>query len=135
MSNEAAPRVRLSRDVDITKADPTCANCDGTGVVETVDMSGDPLVTDGAGSAVPVICRCVVRNGGVATDKFDAMALQLAADLTSGRFAEALAEDLRKMPDEHRARAVAMLGQRAQDETVDASVRTQITRALAALGN
>lgn len=68
---DVAPmRVRLARDVDLTKANPSCKRCHGTGKV------GDKLVPGtraGDQMRVPLICRCVVKGGGVRMDKIDEM--------------------------------------------------------------
>lgn len=58
---EVAPmRVRLASDVDLTLATDDCPECGGTGVKRT----------EQAGSqAVPVVCGCVVRAGGVSEDR------------------------------------------------------------------
>ena len=68
---DVAPmRVRLARDVDLTKADPGCKRCHGTG------KTGEKLVPGnraGDQMKVPLICRCVVKGGGVRMDKVDEM--------------------------------------------------------------
>jgi hypothetical protein len=70
---EPAPppfRVRLATDqdgnpaVDLSKADPDCPRCGGTGTREPMRLDGQ-LVT--------VVCACVHRNGGVAEDSLDRM--------------------------------------------------------------
>jgi len=63
----APQRVRLASQVDLSKADPKCKRCHGTGklgnrVVPTEES--EPL-------RVPIICRCVAENGGVTQDRFD----------------------------------------------------------------
>ena len=56
------PRVRLSTDVDLTKADVSCERCSGSGV------SGYELVGE---EQIKIICVCVGRNGGVKPDKLN----------------------------------------------------------------
>lgn len=58
-------RVRLSRDVDVTKANPNCKRCYGTG------SSGTKMIPGNRGCEpvrVPIICRCVVAGGGIKPD-------------------------------------------------------------------
>lgn len=62
------PRVRLSQDVDLSKADPSCTGCHGTGI------AGHRVLSDPSGEVrVPVVCSCVVRQGGVRADALDRM--------------------------------------------------------------
>ena len=70
---EPAPppfRARLAEDhdgrtaVDLSKADPDCQRCGGTGTREPMKLDGQ-LVT--------VVCACVHRRGGVAQDSLDRM--------------------------------------------------------------
>lgn len=74
---EIAPlrRLRFARDpktgraaIDLSKADPTCERCGGTGRL------ADKLLDDPEGEGqlrVPVVCVCVHRGGGVARDALD----------------------------------------------------------------
>ena len=60
------PRVRLAQDVDLSKADPKCDSCGGSGVKE------HHVLEDESGRVeVPVVCSCVVNAGGVHRDKLD----------------------------------------------------------------
>ncbi len=60
----AIPRFRLSEDIDLSKADPNCKNCNGNGVKHWQIIEGDA-------DNIPVICKCVARNGGVKRDQLD----------------------------------------------------------------
>lgn len=74
---ENAPlrRLRFARDpktgrpaIDLSKADPACERCGGTGRL------ADKLLDDPEGEGVlrvPVVCVCVHRGGGVARDALD----------------------------------------------------------------
>lgn len=58
---DVAPmRARLSQDVDLNKADARCKRCYGTGIIG-YQMAGP--------DRIPIVCRCVVRSGGVREDK------------------------------------------------------------------
>ncbi len=75
-------RLRLATDtqgrsvVDWTKADRGCTYCGGTG------RRPDKRYTDeatGEERVIRVVCRCVVRNGGVVKDQYDRMVDALRA--------------------------------------------------------
>lgn len=51
-----ASLLRNANDVDLTKARPSCRRCHGVGI------TGHLLKDD---QRIPIVCRCVVRNGGV----------------------------------------------------------------------
>lgn len=55
-------RVRLADHIDLSKASPSCKRCYGTGV------TGNKVVGE---HRIPIICRCVARNGGVKQDQLD----------------------------------------------------------------
>ena len=57
-------RVRLAEHIDLSKASPSCKRCYGTGV------TGNKVVGE---QRIPIICRCVVRGGGVKKDQLDRM--------------------------------------------------------------
>lgn len=67
-------RVKLAADVNTGKADPNCKRCHGTGVIGYKQVPGNRACET---MRVPIICRCVVRNGGVKQDRFDKMMTQL----------------------------------------------------------
>ena len=52
----AALRIRLPRDIDLSKHDPDCGRCEG-GVLRYEQAGAE---------RIPVVCRCVTRGGGVA---------------------------------------------------------------------
>ncbi len=69
-ANIAPIRVRLEKDVDRSKAGPSCKRCLGTGLL------GVKLIPGNRGcepNRIPIICRCVARNGGVKPDKLDSL--------------------------------------------------------------
>jgi hypothetical protein len=53
--------LRHANDVDLTKATQSCRRCHGVGITGHLLREGQ---------RVPLICRCVVRNGGVRQDSF-----------------------------------------------------------------
>lgn len=127
MSEDALhPRFRLTSSIDLKKADPACAHCGGRGVVEfrRLDVPGSGP-TD-----VPVICPCVTRGGGVLPDLFDKVVAETQRKLDDGTFGDALVADIRGLPEEHRARAVAGLTKQAERPDLDPVVRREVLRAL-----
>lgn len=55
-----APPIALADDIDLSKAKPGCSRCHGRGI------RGTQIINTAEGATrVPVICRCVTRNGGV----------------------------------------------------------------------
>lgn len=67
-------RVRLASGIDLSKADPECSYCGGLG------RRDDKIIKDretGETVAIPVICRCVKRRGGIAKDQLDRMREQV----------------------------------------------------------
>lgn len=80
------PRVRMAHDVDLSFHDPDCDRCDG-GVVSHVNVDKPPpepppdakrierkrykrmMKKWKPAPPVPVVCNCVVRNGGVVADQ------------------------------------------------------------------
>lgn len=124
-----APRLRLAASIDLTKADPTCENCGGTG------HAGKRTVPTADGDlTVSVVCRCVTRNGGVARDKLDEILEQIGADLASGAFGPNLARDVCALPGEARARAVANLYIQARDPKTPPDVAKAVRRAISIIG-
>ena len=53
----ATLRVELAKNIDLSKADPDCERCAGSGI------AGHETAPDS--TAIERICRCVARNGGV----------------------------------------------------------------------
>lgn len=100
------PRVRLTRHIDFSKADAGCKHCGGSGVIgyKTADLG------DGEGDQqIPVVCRCVSRNGGVKRDELDRIMAETKRQIDEGIFHETLAKDIWTIPANKRARAVASL--------------------------
>lgn len=59
------PMLRVARAdaVDLTKADPSCKRCHGTGLLGTRVIPGNRGCEP---TKIPLVCRCVGRGGGVA---------------------------------------------------------------------
>lgn len=55
-------RVRLAAHVDLSKANPSCKRCHGTGVLHWQTVGEQ---------RIPTVCRCVAKGGGVQKDKLD----------------------------------------------------------------
>ena len=105
------PRLRLAKHIDLSKADPKCDGCKGTGI------KGKQIVPVGEDETmeVPVICRCVTQRGGVKPDKLDKILIKAAEDLDRGVFASNLANDIRNLPPEHQAKAIAGIIKQSED--------------------
>ena len=110
---EEIPRFRLPADVDLSKADPTCERCDGTGVKERRKLS-DPE-NPGKQIDVPVICRCVRRNGGVREDQLDRLNRETAEQVSSGAFAKQFGADVMALPPDAKVNAIRQLEQSMMD--------------------
>lgn len=123
-----APRLRLASHIDLGKADADCANCNGTGIVrrEEIEERGKKL-------SVPVICRCVSRNDGVQRDMLDKLIDEMHEQVTNGTFAENLAGDIMRLPEDRRVDAVAQIRNQIvkAQESGDTAVEKQLKSAVA----
>ena len=123
---QAPPRVRLAKNVDLTKAKPGCKRCNGRGV------TGHRLADLGDGKGeqkIPIICRCVSRNDGVKPDELDRICQEALEHIRNGVFHENMAADIRRLPPDAKARAVAsfmtdVVNQEKSREAKDAVNRT-----------
>lgn len=131
-TTEEVPRLRLASHIDMSKADPNCDRCGGSGIVGTKDVDLGP--PEGV-KPVPVICRCVSRAGGVQSDMFDRILSETQKRLDDGTFAEALASDVRGLPVERRGRAILALAAQVERTDLDPSVRAEVARALQIIGS
>ncbi len=100
-----APRVRLAKHIDMSKADKGCKRCNGRGIrgYKQFKMPGGKM------QRAPVICRCVSRAGGVKPDALDGIIEQMKKDLYDGVFAKNLAKDIMAMTMEQRMRVFKQL--------------------------
>jgi len=101
---EAPPRVRLAKSVDLSKAKDGCKRCNGRGITgyKTADLG------DGDGEQkIPIICRCVSRNGGVKPDELDRILKEAEKHMDEGLFHEHVVADFHAVPDEQKPRIVA----------------------------
>jgi len=125
-----APRLRLASTVDLSRADPTCDTCGGTGIVAhravVIPFEGE--------HQVPVICRCVSRAGGVKKDVLDAILAQAQQRLDDGTFAEQLADDIKKLPAPAQADAINHLQRRISGGGQPPVVRHALAETLRRLG-
>ena len=122
-----APRVRLARDIDFSKAKSGCKHCAGRGIVGYKDIPTE----DGKVERAAIVCRCVSRNQGVKPDGFDKMMGEMQKALESGGFAEALAGDIYRLPNQARKKALRQLDARADEVGVDERVRDACRKAAA----
>lgn len=101
---EAPPRVRLSSNIDLSKAKPGCNRCNGNGITgyKTADLQ------DGGGEQkIPIVCRCVSRNGGVKTDELDRILKQAGEHIDEGVFHEHVVADFHATTEDQKPRIVA----------------------------
>lgn len=125
LQRPGAPRLRLAKDIDLSKAKRNCPKCTGTGV------SGWQLLELPEGEQqVPIICSCVSRRGGVREDMLDHMMKEVQKQLDEGVFAENLSNDIAGLPDEVKAKAVAKLREQSMDESKGPDVREALTEAV-----
>ncbi len=121
--NEAeAPRLRLKKTVDLSKADPQCDRCGGTGIKEYVSRE---LPQEGL-TSVPVVCRCVTRNNGIQPDVLDRMMAEMAQEVHTGSWARALASDILQLPPPMRDRALKSIAALTKDLSKNQTVRDTI---------
>jgi len=125
------PRLRTAGSVDLSKAKKDCRRCNGTGHAGYRTM--DDPTAPGETMKVPIICRCVTRNGGVQKDVLDKLMEETQRQLESGTFATTLAKDIRRLPPKHRTRAIEALRRQAADDRKDPTARQAIQDALRAL--
>lgn len=111
--SEDIPRFRLPADVDLSKANPECERCDGTGVKEHRKLE-DPE-NQGQEIDVPVICLCVRRNGGVCEDQLDRLNRETAEQVADGAFAKQLGVDIMALPPDAKVNAIRQLEQGMMD--------------------
>jgi hypothetical protein len=126
----AAPRLRLATTVDLSRADPDCDNCGGTGVVAHRAV----VIPNEGDCSVPVICHCVSRAGGVKKDVLDAILEQAQQRLDDGTFAEQLADDIKKLPLPAQADAINHLQRRIVSGGQPPVVRHALAETLRRLG-
>lgn len=124
MQQAGAPRLRLAKDIDLSKAKRNC-KCKGTGIA-----GWQMIETPEGEQQVPIICRCVSRRGGVKKDMLDRMMEAVQKQLDEGVFAMQLSDDLIGLPPEVRERAVSKLEEQANDESKSQQVREALHEAL-----
>jgi hypothetical protein len=100
-------RLRLGKDVDLSKADPNCA-CKGRGVKEWRPPTPEQVAA-GQVEPIPVLCPCVVKRGGVRKDDLDDLFLQVSNRMKDGTFSKKMADQIRTMPEDQKSRAIRRL--------------------------
>lgn len=128
--DKAPPRVRLAKHIDLTKAKPGCKRCGGRGIrgYKTADLG------DGEGEQrIPIICRCVSRAGGVQPDELDRILAEAKEQIEAGVFHQHLVEDIRRMPEEAKPRAIVGLMKGVVDREKPKESREAVGHALTLL--
>jgi hypothetical protein len=100
-------RMRLSKDVDLSKADPNCLRC--TGGIVRYEVASEQQMISGSPILIPVICQCVSKGGGVKADKYDKTLDSIEERLNDGTFAEFAAKDILRLPTEQKESAIKNL--------------------------
>ena len=104
---------RNADDVDLSKAKPSCPRCYGRGITSHLhaqDPAGNPI-------RVSVVCRCVVKRGGIRNAAFENCTLDpqaIAAKLTA---------DYEKLSPEQRAEITQRLRASAQHANMPETAR------------
>lgn len=130
--SEISGRFRLASDIDLSVADKDCKRCKGSGIVRYQVVSGSDIVS----GKVPVICRCVTRNGGVSKDLYDRWLEEQAAEQVVGEtsFVNALYKDLMTMDSDERDRVFTRIVESLQKSSVDMEktelYRSTVSRAI-----
>lgn len=120
-----APRLRLASSIDLERRDPACTNCHGTGIVRHIRVNDEKVP-----ESVPVICRCVINNGGVQKDQFDRFVEDQQHQLATGVLGENMARDIKALPDHQRHQALFQLRRVLAKPTLDKRIRREVTRAI-----
>jgi hypothetical protein len=123
-----ANRFRLASSVDLSVA-KNHNRCRGTGIVG-YKRTPDPAVP-GSELLVPIVCRCVVRRGGVKKDMFDRLADKVAKEMLDGTFVENLAADIKALPVDDRIKKVEELRTRISDSNTQVAVAEALAKVLA----
>ncbi len=125
------PRIRLAKNIDLTKAKPGCKRCNGDGIrgYKTADLG------DGKGDTrIPIICRCVSRNGGVKPDELDRIMGEAAKHIEDGVFHEHIVADFHATKDDQKPRLVAAFFCGAVDRRKDKTARDTMEKVIDLLG-
>ena len=90
-----APRVELTENVDLSKAKSGCMRCHGTGI-----RGAEHVKTATGTERIPIICRCVSRNGGVKLRGAERITAEVAK-----RNAEAALDRIAALPEDPEVKA------------------------------
>lgn len=127
------PRLRLAKDIDLSKAKKNCKGCGGTGVKEEREI--DDPENEGETVKVPVICKCVSRNQGVKRDQLDEAMENVAKQVEDGTFAKDMAKDIMELPLEEQGRAIVQMKKKAASAEESPEVRRAAFSVLRLLQN
>lgn len=120
-------RLRSMKDVDLSRAKPGCKRCNGRGITGYKHATPEELKA-GAPERMPIVCRCVVKRGGVRQDLYDRqIAAKLSQEMSKRSFAESAAKQILSGPK--RDEAIQRLKNRI-DKVGDRDVRAALERTL-----
>jgi len=126
-SEQAPPRVRLSKSIDLGKAKDGCKRCNGRGITGYKEAD----LGDGEGTQnIPIICRCVSRGGGVAPDELDRILAEAKKNIDDGVFHEHVVADFHATSDEQKPRIVAAFLRDVVDDRKDSVSKEAIGKVL-----
>lgn len=126
--------IRHAKDVDFRKASPNCKRCNGSGVIDAIQPD-ESMRKGGVTEPVPIVCRCVTLNGGVAVHPLMKVMSNLREELKSGQWAKKQLTDLRIMSPGNKKRALAQLRQMMENEESDPVFKEEARKVLKTIEN
>ena len=126
--------IRHAKDVDLSKADKDCKRCDGSGIVDAIQPDAT-MRKGGVTGPVPIVCRCVTVNGGVAVHPLMKVMSNMRSELESGQWAKAQLTDLRIMTPVNKKRALAQLRDMVENEKADPVFKEEARKVLQTIEN
>ena len=121
--------VRHAKDVDLSKADPDCKRCDGSGITGAIQPD-ESMRKGGVTDPVPIICKCVTARGGVLVHPAQKLMTSLRAELKNGQWAKQQLADLKVMGDGNRKRALASMRRMMENDDSDPLWKEESRRVL-----
>lgn len=126
--------IRHAKDVDLSKADPDCKACNGSGIKDAIQPDAT-MRKGGVTEPVPIVCKCVTLNGGVLVHPLMKVMSNLRTELESGQWAKAQLTDLRTMTPTNKKRALAQLRDMMENEQNDIVFRDEARKVLKTIEN
>ena len=118
-----------AKDVDLKKADTDCERCKGCGIVDAINPD-ESMRKGGITDPVPIVCKCVTRNGGVLVHPLMKVMNNLRSDLSSGLWAKQQLTDLYTMSPGNRKRSLASIRQMMENEDADPLYKDEARKVL-----